>query len=67
MASVSGFPSTASLKRSLADLERLLPFGVKGQLGLGATGSWALLHLSPSALACRDPLRGKAEESLCMG
>lgn len=67
MAPVLVFPSTASLKGFLASLERLLPFGVKGQLGLRATGSWSLLHLSPSALACRDPLRGKAEESLCMG
>lgn len=67
MALVWGFPSTALLKGFLADLDRLLPFGTKGQLGLGAAGSWSLLHLSPSALACRDPLRGKAEESLCVG
>ena len=66
MASVLGFSSTASLERSLANLERLPPFDVTGQLGLGAAGSWALLHLPPSALACRDPLRGKAEESLCV-
>lgn len=71
MAPVWGFPSTASLEGFfgffLANVERLLPFGMKGQLGLGATGSWSLLHLFPLSPGLQGSPRGKAEESLYVG